>query len=214
MIVVIFGAPGAGKGTQSKHIVSNYGFVHISTGELLRNEVRSCSALGKKIDAIMKNGGLIDDSDINEIISSKVPGLLKTSNVLLDGYPRTVSQAKFLDSVLFSLPTYNLRVIQIDVDVEVLIERISGRLVCKECGATCSAVDKCEICGCMTFIKRSDDEPSVVTQRIEKYNKVCAPVLDYWHDVVYRVSGNGNCQEVSDAIDRIMTDDFFLKRIK
>lgn len=208
-VVVFFGAPGCGKGTQAKHLVAKYGFQHFSTGNLFREQVSLQTDLGKKVEKIMKSGGLIDDNDVNLVVKNKLQNSEISGNLLLDGYPRTVEQAEFLNNLLVNLPKNRFRVIQIDVDLDSLVQRISGRFVCSKCNATYGAFDKiekCTVCGSSSFYKREDDKEDLVRDRVNKYLNVTAKVLDYYKDFgcITKVNGDVLPEEVSHSIDQVI----------
>ncbi len=211
--VVLFGAPGAGKGTIAQHLLDNYNVVHFSTGNLLKNEVKNNTALGKEVSEILGSGGLVSDDLVNKVVEVNILSMLSSSSViLLDGYPRTVGQAKFLDSLDSGKVKSALRVVELDVDNEVVVSRIVDRTVCSKCFATFSTsqIKKsggdpkvCGRCG-GELIKRADDEEAVVRQRLDVYAKMTLPVADYYADRLIKVSGDASPEEVARRVDDVL----------
>ncbi|MDR2267845.1 MAG: nucleoside monophosphate kinase, partial [Holosporaceae bacterium] len=156
-IIVFLGAPGAGKGTVAQHLINRYRMIHFSTGNLLRNEVESNTEMGKRIAATVKMGALVSDDIVNSVVEGNLFKSLSAGElVLLDGYPRSIVQAEFMDSLDDGRMKNSIRVVEIDVDEGVVVARLSGRRVCEKCGATFGRLDDltvCSSCGC-TLIKR------------------------------------------------------------
>lgn len=208
--VVLFGAPGAGKGTVAQYLLDNYNVVHFSTGNLLRNEVKKDTEIGREISSILGSGGLVNDDIVNRVVESNLLQALSTDSVvLLDGYPRTVDQAKFLDSIISSKSSSSIRVIEIEVDHEVVVSRIAGRIVCTKCGATfhSSGLTKdgvlskvCPRCG-GELGKRADDEECVVRNRLKEYVDMTLPVSEYYGDRLVKVSGDTSPDVVTQSVD-------------
>lgn len=212
-ILVLYGPPGAGKGTIAQYLLDNYNVVHFSTGNLLRNEVKNDTAIGKKVASILGSGGLVDDDIVNTVIESNLLNTLLNDNiVLLDGYPRTVEQAKFLDIINGGKLKSMIRVIEIEVDHEVVISRITKRLVCAQCGSTFNSsqlmadggnVSMCERCG-GSLIRRADDSEAVVRNRLEEYTNVTLPVSAYYAERVIKIFGNETPKKVSEGVDAVL----------
>ena len=205
-ILILLGAPGAGKGTVAQYLAENYDVVHFSTGNLLRNEVQSETDIGLKVKDILGSGGLVGDEIVNEIVSKNIAKVLdKGSLVILDGYPRTKSQAIELDKMMSGALRDEIRVLELDIDTEVVVRRISQRRVCSSCGKTYGPHDQIEVCGCGgALIKRKDDEESVVRSRLEKYETETRPVSDYYSDRFVKVSGDGSLEEVEQRVDEAL----------
>lgn len=210
-IVILFGAPGAGKGTVAQHLLDNYGVVHFSTGNLLRNEVKSGTSIGKEVEAILSSGKLVGDDVVNRVVESNLQKALSGNDVvLLDGYPRTVEQAKFLDAIDAGSLKSSIRVLELDVNHEVVVSRIAGRVVCSKCGATFSSSQingstVCSRCG-GELIKRADDSEEVVRRRLQEYVNMTLPVSRYYTDRLVKVSGEGTPEEVARNVDDAFRD--------
>lgn len=210
-IVILFGAPGAGKGTVAQHLLDNYGVVHFSTGNLLRNEVKSGTSIGKEVEAILSSGKLVGDDVVNRVVESNLQKALSGNDVvLLDGYPRTVEQAKFLDAIDAGSLKSSIRVLELDVDHEVVVSRIAGRVVCSKCGATFSSSQLnggtvCSRCG-GELIKRADDSEEVVRRRLQEYVNMTLPVSRYYTDRLVKVSGEGTPEKVARNVDDAFRD--------
>ncbi|MDR3151767.1 MAG: nucleoside monophosphate kinase [Holosporaceae bacterium] len=213
-IVVFLGAPGAGKGTVAQHLVNRYGMIHFSTGNLLRNEVESNTEMGKRIAAAVRGGALVSDDIVNGVVKDN---LLKSSLagelVLLDGYPRSTGQAEFMDSLDCGRMKNSIRVVEIDVDEDVVVERLSGRRVCEKCGATFGRLDNLDVCSSCggVLIKRDDDQEEVVKYRLQEYRRLTFPLCEYYADRLSKVSGNASPREVAEAVGGIF-DGFGLER--
>lgn len=210
-IVILFGAPGAGKGTVAQHLLDNYGVVHFSTGNLLRNEVKSGTSIGKEVEAILSSGKLVGDDVVNRVVESNLQKALSGNDVvLLDGYPRTVEQAKFLDAIDAGSLKSSIRVLELDVDHEVVVSRIAGRVVCSKCGATFSSSQLnggtvCSRCG-GELIKRADDSEEVVRRRLQEYVNMTLPVSRYYTDRLVKVSGEGTPEKVARNVEDAFRD--------
>ena len=210
-IVILFGAPGAGKGTVAQYLLDNYGVVHFSTGNLLRNEVKSGTSIGKEVEAILSSGKLVGDDVVNKVVESNLlKALSGDSVVLLDGYPRTVEQAKFLDAIDSGSLKQSIRVLEIDVDHEIVVSRIAGRVVCSKCGATFSSsqLDGSMICSRCNgeLVKRADDSEEVVRHRLQEYVNMTLPVSRYYADRLVKVPGEGTPEEVARNVDIAFRD--------
>jgi len=205
-ILILLGAPGAGKGTVAQYLAENYDVRHFSTGNLLRNEVKKESDIGLKVKDILGSGGLVGDDIVNGIVAMNVEEVLNTGSlVILDGYPRTRNQAIELDKMMAGSLKDKIRVLELAVDNEVVVQRISQRRVCAFCGKTYGPQDKIESCTCGgELIKRKDDEESVVRDRLKKYEDETRPVSDYYSDRLIKVSGEGKPEEVARRVDEAL----------
>ena len=201
MIVVLTGAPGAGKGTQADMIASRAGFRKVSTGDALRKHVQVKSPIGQQAEAVMARGELVSDEILFEILREEL-GPNSEEKILLDGYPRNVAQAKTLNSLGKVHPV--VLAIHLDVDAGELVTRLSGRRVCGNCGATfhvrltpTKASGICDKCG-GSLQQRTDDREESVRTRLSVYDSTTKPVLEYYREkgLYDRVDGMGTTEEV------------------
>ena len=183
---VLLGPPGAGKGTQAVRIVEKYNVPHISTGDIFRENIKNGTELGKKAQEYMNQGELVPDDLVIDLATSRLLEDDCKNGFLLDGFPRTVYQAEKLDEFLTAHGMKLDKVIDIEVEKEELITRLTGRRVCKKCGASYHVVNIppkkegiCDICGGELF-QRADDTVETVENRIEVYNEQTMPLVDYY----------------------------------
>jgi adenylate kinase len=202
-ILVLLGAPGSGKGTVAQHIKNKYDVFYFSTGNLLRNEVKERSNVGRKVEDIVGSGGLVGDDVVNEIVVKNIEGVASDGKaIILDGYPRTKSQALVLDEVGAGTLKGVIRVIELDVDLEEVVTRISRRRMCIQCGNVYGPMDKMEICACGgELVKRKDDEEPTVRRRLEEYKKATLPLSEYYSKRIIKVCGMGSPEEVVRRVD-------------
>lgn len=191
MKIVFMGPPGAGKGTQAEKIVENYQIPHISTGDMFRKAIKDQTELGMEAKRYMDQGALVPDHVTIGIVKDRLSESDCKSGFLLDGFPRTVDQAKALDEILTSLDSKIDYVINIDVDLDILKERLTGRRICRSCGATYHMIfnppknaDVCDKCGGELY-QRKDDNEETVGNRLNVYVSQTKPLLDY-----YSLAGN------------------------
>lgn len=207
MNVIIMGPPGAGKGTQAKRIEKSFGFPQISTGDLLRKPDPSRPDLKSAIDDCLRRGELVSDEIVNELVNTRLKKEDCNQGFLLDGYPRTVEQAKTLDIILQEAQRKIDRVIVIVAPDKVLLERICGRRTDPVTGDIYHMTSKPPPADIVDRLKhRSDDVPEVVATRLAEYRGKTAPLIDFYRqrDLVIEVNGNQSMDVVSTAINRIL----------
>ena len=215
MNLVLLGAPGAGKGTQAKRIEQEFGIIQLSTGDMLRAEVSSGTAIGKQADEIMKAGQLVPDEIIIGLIDSRLDREDCRRGFILDGFPRTLAQATALDAMLASKHLKLDKVISIEVDDEAMVERISGRYTCARCGEGYHDRFKqpnvegvCDVCGSTEFVRRADDNAETVRQRLKAYHSQTEPIIAYYDKqaLVRRIDGMRAIDVVTEEIVSALRD--------
>jgi adenylate kinase len=211
MILVFLGPPGAGKGTQAKLLSQRMGFLHLSTGDLLREAVKNQTPLGKKAKEYMDRGELVPDELIVQLIEETMP---KDGNVILDGFPRTVNQALALEEMLKVKGEKISKVLFFDVPDEVIIDRLSGRSVCSKCGAVYHVKYNppkiegvCDLCG-GSLVQRDDDREEVVKKRLEVYRKQTQPLIEFYQDrgIIYRLDAGKGVEELFEEVKGLVRD--------
>ncbi len=204
MVLVLLGAPGSGKGTLSAKLKNELGYIHLSTGDLFRKIMKSDSPLGKKINEVIQSGKLVSDDLTNELVKQELDSI-KNKNIVLDGYPRTVDQAKYLDSI-----TKVDKAVLIDVNKDIIIKRISGRRMCPKCNSIYNiyfmppkSENVCDHDG-STLIQRKDDNIDSVTKRLEVYENQTKPLIDYYNhrQILVKFDGNGTQDQMFEAIKK------------
>lgn len=188
MIIIMLGAPGAGKGTIGKRLSENLGIKHLSSGDIFRKLINENNEIGKKIEECINNGELIPDELAMEIFEQKLLTYDLNKGIILDGYPRTEAQAKHLDKVLKQIGANINIAINIDISEKLIIDRIINRRICSNCGAIYNLKygkkpkieGKCNKCGA-DLIQRADDNKKTVSDRLNTYSKVTKPLLTYYH---------------------------------
>ena len=187
MNIVLLGAPGSGKGTQAQKLVAEYGFAHISTGDLLRAAIKEGSKLGKKAKGYMDAGQLVPDALVVDLVKERLEADDAQKGFILDGFPRNTSQAVTLDAALL-----------ISVEPGVIVERLSSRRTCRACGYTAPAgVDTCPRCGGEMY-QRDDDKPETIQHRLDVYESQTSPLIEYYkgHAILKEVDGDRPVDEV------------------
>lgn len=206
------GLPGAGKGTQAEKIVDKYGIPHISTGDMFRAAIKEGTELGLKAKSFMDNGDLVPDEVTIGIVGERLSKEDCEKGFLLDGFPRTVAQAEALENILADLGKKMNYVININVDKDILMERLTGRRICKECGATYHLVFNppteegvCDRCGGELY-QRADDNEETVQNRLDVNIKQTQPLLAYYEDKGYlkNIDGQQDIHRVFDDIDELL----------
>ncbi len=202
MRLIFFGPPGAGKGTQAKKVAEKLGIEHISTGDILREAVNKGNDLGKKVQVIIEKGELVPDEIMNELVKMKIKEL---NSFILDGYPRTLEQAKSLDKILKELNKPIDAVVLIDVSEEEVVKRISSRRVCPNCGRVYNLItlkpkndEICDNCG-TKIIQRKDDREDIVRERYKIYQKTTHPVIEFYrkNNTIITIDGSKDVEEVT-----------------
>ena len=211
MVLLLFGPPGSGKGTQSGRISNWLGIPAISTGDMLREEIKAGTALGNAAKSIMASGGLVGDDLVNRMLAQRVSSPDSAHGFLLDGYPRTVEQTEYLDRLLdersFQMPI----VLHLDVPMDALVGRLTSRRQCPQCKRIYNLLHQpprtpgiCDDDG-TPLITRKDDSEEVVTERIRTYDEVTRPVLAYYQDRKYhQIRGDRSPSYIFEAITGIL----------
>ncbi|GAB5349344.1 adenylate kinase [Alteriqipengyuania sp. 357] len=213
MNIILLGPPGAGKGTQAHRLVDEYGMRQLSTGDMLRAAVKAQTEVGKQAKAIMDAGELVSDDIVSALIDHELASMSADTGAIFDGYPRTRAQAEQLDALLAKHGRKLDRVIELQVDEEALVDRITGRFTCAKCGEGYHERHKqpetpgvCDKCGSTEFKRRPDDNEATVRHRMEVYRSETAPILPYYEEreLVSRVDGMGSIEDVSASIDALL----------
>ena len=213
MNIILLGPPGAGKGTQSAGLVERHGMKQLSTGDMLRAAVKAGTPVGLEAKAVMDRGELVSDEIVSNLIDENLAAMPADQGAIFDGYPRTAAQGEQLDTLLAKHDRSLDHVIELAVDVDALVERITGRFSCANCGAlyhdTAHPPAKegvCDNCGSTEFKRRPDDNEATVRTRMEEYREKTAPILPGYEarGIVQRVDGMGEIDEVAAAIDAIL----------
>lgn len=211
--LILLGPPGAGKGTQAKRLSASLGVPQLSTGDMLRAEVAAGSALGQKVKAVMEAGKLVSDDILIELVAHRIDQPDCRKGFILDGFPRSLPQAEALDRMLAERKLKIDRVIEMKVDADALVERITGRFTCAKCGA--GYHDKfhrpktdgvCDQCGGTAFTRRADDKEDKVRTRMDAYTAETAPLLPYYRGrgVLAAVDGMASMDAVTREMAQVI----------
>ena len=212
MNIVLMGLPGAGKGTQAEKIVEQFHIPHISTGDMFRKAIKEGTKMGLEAKSYMDKGLLVPDEVVIGIVKDRLGEDDCNNGFLLDGFPRTVAQAEALDSLLEDLDKKIDHVISINVDKDALVSRLTGRRICKDCGATYHLIYNppkvegiCDKCGGELY-QRDDDKEETVLTRLDVNIKQTEPLLNYYEDknVLRNVDGDQDIDEVFLSIEKIL----------
>lgn len=211
--IILLGPPGAGKGTQAQRLVANRGMVQLSTGDMLRAAVKAGSPVGLQAKAVMDAGELVSDAIVSALIGERLDAAEAEGGAIFDGYPRTEAQAEALDVLLAERGKSLDHVIELAVDEDALVERITGRFTCASCGAGYHDSFKptqvegvCDVCGSTEFKRRPDDNAETVRTRMAEYRAKTAPILPLYEarGIVTRVDGMAAMDAVGAEIDAIL----------
>jgi len=212
MNIILLGPPGAGKGTQAKRLEERFGMVQLSTGDMLRAATAAGTPLGRKAKAIMDRGDLVPDALMIDLIRERIADI-GAAGVILDGFPRTEAQARALTEMLDERGLALDAVIELAVDEEALVDRVTGRFTCASCGAGYHDRHKppqtrgiCDVCGGTEFVRRADDTAETVRARLKTYRDQTAPILPYYRarGLLRSVDGMASMDAVTEAIVQIL----------
>ena len=208
MNIILFGPPGAGKGTQAQSIVKKHNYFQLSTGDLLRNEIKKKTDLGKEIEGIISEGNFASDEIVNKLLKNTILNLKFRDRIIFDGYPRSIEQAKNLDLILNEFDQKIDLIISLVVSREIIEKRIIGRVTCDKCNLTLNEFfNKEEIdlhpCGKEYFIKRKDDNLETIMSRYDIYTKTTEPVLNFLSKNLnfHEIDGTLEIDEITAKID-------------
>jgi len=213
MKIVLLGPPGVGKGTLADHLKEKYKLAHISTGDMLREEIKKGTELGLEIKSLMEKGALVSDELVTRIVKQKIEhGLDLNKGFMFDGFPRTVNQAQDLDLLLAQVKSPLDFVISLEADVNVLLGRLTGRRVCRKCGALFNVTYKpsqkegvCDVCGGELY-QRGDDNEKTIQSRMQVYQQSTAPIIDYYakQNKLKKIDANVEAAEVRLAVAALL----------
>lgn len=213
MRLILLGPPGAGKGTQAKLLVDHYSIPQLSTGDMLREAVAAGTQIGLKAKAVMASGNLVSDEIVNAIVSERLDRDDCKAGFILDGYPRTLEQADALSDMLIEKGMSLDCVVELEVDDNLLVERVSGRYTCAKCGEGYhdtfkqpAVANTCDRCGSHEFKRRPDDNAQTMRTRLQAYYKETAPLVGYYyaHNLLRRVDGMGEIGAIQDSIRTVL----------
>ena len=213
MNLIMLGSPGAGKGTQSKNIVNNFNLKQVSTGDLLRNEIKLKTNLGKKIETVINNGELVSDDVVNILIEKIISDPNNFNKLIFDGYPRTISQIHSLEKILKKFNQKISIVLNLSVDKNIVSKRIGGRIICAKCSKIFNIFfnppnQKNHECDKKYLKKRHDDDYKTILNRLKTYDIKTKPILDYYKKKGFLrdIDGNQKIDEIYNKIKSILVN--------
>ena len=211
-LVILLGAPGSGKGTVAEKVRDACGYVHVSTGDMLRNSVKQGTAVGQEAEGYMKRGELVPDSVIMKLVETRLDAGDRNAKYLFDGFPRTIAQADLLEKGTASRKGKISRVYFLDAPRKTLMERLTGRRVCRKCGAVFHVVNVppkragvCDVCGGELY-QRSDDQEATIANRLDVYNRQTESLISYYEKkgLLERVDSNRTADvTISDMVSKV-----------
>ncbi|MEE9166661.1 MAG: adenylate kinase [Candidatus Neomarinimicrobiota bacterium] len=212
MRLVLLGPPGIGKGTQAGILAGEYGILHLSTGDILRSEIDRKTALGILAKPYIDKGRLVPDETMLDLMTRRLEQKDVLDGYILDGFPRTLPQGTGLQQILGKLSQELTSVLALEGDMETIVERLSGRRTCRNCGTIAHVIHHppkidgvCDRCGGELY-QRDDDRPDVIRERIEVYQRQTEPLMEYYskNSLLKKISGKGTVEEITDNIIRVI----------
>jgi len=209
--IILFGPPGAGKGTQAQFIVNKYNYFQLSTGNLLREEVKLKTQLGSEIEQLISNGKFVSDETVNTLLRKSITNLKFRDRIIFDGYPRNVEQAKNLELILDEFDQTIGHIIFLNVSKDIIEKRIMGRMTCDKCNMTLNEFfnkEQIELhpCGKEFLNKRKDDNFNIVLARYETYMKTTKPILDFYskNENFTEIDGAAEIEQITNKINHVL----------
>tara|TARA_B100000767_G_scaffold111010_1_gene106181 strand:- start:30 stop:671 length:642 start_codon:yes stop_codon:yes gene_type:complete len=209
--IILFGPPGAGKGTQAQFIVNKHNYFQLSTGNLLREEVKLKTQLGSEIEQLISNGKFVSDETVNTLLRKSITNLKFRDRIIFDGYPRNVEQAKNLELILGEFDQTIGHIIFLNVSKDIIEKRIMGRMTCDKCNMTLNEFfnkEQIELhpCGKEFLNKRKDDNFNIVLARYETYMKTTKPILDFYskNQNFTEIDGAAEIEQITNKINHVL----------